>query len=73
MAAGQQMHADPRDLFRTTAADRDALGGGRSASSGRSTTSEADAHFVVRREEEKNKTKHGTTFHVHCLTRQDRK
>lgn len=52
MAAGQQTHADPRDLFRTTAADRDALGGGRSASSGRS-TSEADAHFVVRREEEK--------------------
>lgn len=57
MAAGQQTHADPRDLLRTMAADRDALGGGRSASGGRSTTSEADAHFVVRREEEKkNKT-----------------
>lgn len=55
MAAGQQTHADPRDLLRAMAADRDALGGGRSASSGRSTTSEADAHFVVRRKEKKTK------------------
>lgn len=55
MAARQQTHADPRDLLRMMAADRDALGGGRSASSGRSTTSEADAHFVVRREGKKKK------------------
>lgn len=59
MAARQQTHADPRDLLRMMAADRDALGGGRSASSGRSTTSEADAHFVVRREgKKKNTEKH---------------